>query len=239
MCHSKREHLCENLLVMGGAVEGAMQEKLLVPIENILPVPDDFDLMYAPFVETAAFARHVTNGLKDRSVALIGTGTIGLLELQYCARQNDRVVCVDIHEEQLNLAKQFGANAVFNIEGPAATTEVTGRIGTASMDTVIDNVCSKATLGMACSLLSNGGELILVGIPGGTIELGTEILFRELRVSPRFLYRRQEFASALGDILAGTIRYRELLSRAFPMHEAAEAFEYKLKTNAIKVVLTK
>jgi threonine dehydrogenase-like Zn-dependent dehydrogenase len=236
-CRSGREHLCENLEVMGGAIDGAMQEKMLVPASNILPVPEDFDLTYAPLVETAAFARHVVTGITHTNVVIIGSGTIGLLEQQYCTLQNNRVICLDIHDEPLALSKRLGAEAAFNLSKDDATGGVKEYLGAAPLDTVIDNVCSTGSLSVACSLLAKGGTIVLVGIPGEHIELGSEILFRELTVSPRFLYRRQEFAAALDDVVNGRIRYRELVTRVFPLSEAKEAFEYKMNNTAIKVIL--
>ena len=91
-CRCSLEHLCENMKVFGGAIDGGLQEEMLVPLENIIPLEDSFDLTYGPLIEPAAFAFHVVDQTHSSNVLIIGMGSIGLLVQQVCKLQKN--ICV-------------------------------------------------------------------------------------------------------------------------------------------------
>jgi threonine dehydrogenase-like Zn-dependent dehydrogenase len=237
-CRNGAEHLCENLVVLGGAVDGGMQEEIVLSPQNIVPLPDSFDLDYASLIEPTAFARHVTEGLSDSKVMIIGLGTIGLLCLQWGRDQRNHIAALDIAPSSLALAERFSADLVLDIRDDDRMAKIHNWQEGKAIDAVIDCVCNRETLQLSAAMLKPGGRLLLVGIPAESFPLPQMALFKEIRCEPKFMYRRADFQAAVEALLQDRISYKPLLSKRFPLSQAKEAFEYKLNESAIKVVLT-
>jgi len=236
-CRKSMEHLCEKMKVFGGAIDGGMQEELLVPLESIIPLEDSFDLTYGPLIEPTAFAFHVVNQTHSSNVVVIGLGTIGLLVQQVCKLNKNRVISLDVEDYPMTLSRQLGSDLVLSIKDSDRKEKIEDFLKDEKVDVVFDNVCTPSTLDFATSIVKNHGRVVLVGIPSANIELDKSLMNRELQIIFKWLYRRKDFNEAVDHILNSTIQYKPLLSKIFPLRDARDAFEYKLNNPVIKVVL--
>jgi 2-desacetyl-2-hydroxyethyl bacteriochlorophyllide A dehydrogenase len=243
-CKSGKEYLCENLGVIGGELEGAMKEEIAVPLENIVPLPDSFDLAYSSLIEPATVAVHsvsglVRNGVRKSTVLVIGLGTIGLLIQQVCALYGNTVIAMDVQDHSLEISKKLGADLTVNAKKEDPVKKISAYLGEKKLDVVFDDVNTKVTLNMAVGILKKQGEIIMVGIPPKNFEVNViDILCKEIHVMGSYLYTDQEFRTAAGLVTGGKLNVKLLLSKSFPFERAAEAYEYKLTVPSIKVALS-
>lgn len=86
LCTSGRDNLCAEVRYLGSAatvphIEGALQEFLVMPVANLLPLPDSVSLRSAALLEPLAVALHAVRrtDVAGRSVLITGGGAIGQL----------------------------------------------------------------------------------------------------------------------------------------------------------------
>jgi len=86
-CISGRTNLCADRELIGMRLAGAFAEHVVVPERNLLPMPDDMDIVKASLTEPAAVSLHsvvVAERVLHRPVSecralVIGAGAIGAL----------------------------------------------------------------------------------------------------------------------------------------------------------------
>lgn len=123
----------------------------------------------------------VVNGLDtlrllpaDR-VAVVGCGFMGLMFVQALSHSLcDRIVALDIEDEKLALAKQFGATDIANTKAPNFD-RLTKRFRALGIDKVIDCTGSQRGLEISTEIVRGGGLISLSGWIRGTGKFpGTE-----------------------------------------------------------------
>ena len=132
-----------NLRVFGAHLDGALAERLVVPVRNLHPV-GDLSPELAAFVEPVSIGMHMVerSGLVagDRAV-VFGAGPIGQAVLLAAGDRGARLLAVDVVPGRLERARQNGAESVVDAsaedvaaaiaiwtdgEGPTAVFEATG-----------------------------------------------------------------------------------------------------------------
>jgi len=100
------------------------------------------------------------------SVAVIGTGGVGLNIIQGAVLANaTTIIAIDILDNKLDIAKEFGATHVINSskEDPAVKVmEITGGIGA---DYSFEAIGKSQTVATAFKLIRRGGTTVTCGIP--------------------------------------------------------------------------
>lgn len=232
-CRQGLDYLCEkNDLIR------AMAERVAVPARNLVLLPPDFDLTYAPLIEPAAVAFHASRSVPDGNVLVIGLGTVGLFAVQTLQKGNRRVVAADISEYALDMGRRLGLRHVIDLRQPDAHERIRAAFDGEPVDTALDFVGSPQSLALAGETLKKQGSLHVVGAAGDrmTLDSRTAIL-KELRLQFFCIYSREDFAETARQFAAGEIDYRPLLSATFPLHEAEKAFQYKETVPSTKIVL--
>ncbi|MEM1572307.1 MAG: zinc-binding dehydrogenase [Pyrobaculum sp.] len=97
------------------------------------------------------------------TVAVVGTGGVGLATVQVARAVGARVIAVGRNPEKLKLAKNHGAEVVDVREGDPvkAVRDLTGGRGA---DVVIEAVGSEETVDMSVEMAAAGGRVVLVGL---------------------------------------------------------------------------
>ncbi len=238
-CANSLEHLCEDQAVIGGLVDGAMQERITVPMKNVVALDEAFDMLYAPMIEPTAVAIHCAEKAKNRNILIIGLGTIGLMTQQICKLNNNRILTTDIVDHSLRLSEELNCDYSFNFNNGNRVEEIKSFLGKEKVDCIIDTVCSEETLFFACSMVRKGGEVHIVGIPPKNFIVDVvNILFNEISIRGFSLYSDSEFLLAAEYVSNKTVKTDLLVSKVFPLRNAQEAFEHKHNCKeAVKVIL--
>src|SRR3954470_16039901 len=122
-CRRGEINLCENRRVLGVSCgeyrrHGAFAEFVAVPQRILYRLPDDLTFEQAAMVEAVSIAVHAVERTPltlNASVAVIGTGMIGLLVVQVLrARGCGQIIAIDLDDGKLKLAGRFGATHTLN-----------------------------------------------------------------------------------------------------------------------------
>ncbi|MDF1668796.1 MAG: Zn-dependent alcohol dehydrogenase [Roseovarius sp.] len=149
---------------------GAFAEKVVVDQSQLVKTPDDMPLdaasLLACGVITGVGAVVNAAGLRaGQDVVVIGAGGVGLNAIQGARIAGARrIVAVDMSEEKLDVARQFGAT-----DGVLATGDKPWRAAKAAMgrgaDAVLVTVGAAQAYDIAPRYLAGGGKVIMVGMP--------------------------------------------------------------------------
>ena len=159
-CRAGRTNICVRVHNMGlhGDYPGAASTYFAVPAKQLTHVPDALPLRHAPLVEPAVTVMHALERVRcrfDDRVAVIGTGTLGLIAVQAVRLIGATVDAIGVEEHGLDAARRLGARALRPDEADAdAYTVVLEVSGAAEAAASVPR------------LLEPGGRAGLIGVPG-------------------------------------------------------------------------
>lgn len=198
----------------------------------------------ALFTDPAIFALGAIHDAQVKvgdKVAIFGMGAIGLLAVQI-ARLNgaEAVYAVDMMDNRLALARQFGADAAFNPERCDPALEIKNLTEKLGVDVAVDISGSYAALNAAIRVIRQCGLVVSTSYYGGTpqLELGAEWhhnrpTFRSSmpvwgnahRCHPLWDQKRLE-ATALRLLETGKLNTDAMIGKRFRYGEAVEAYRF-------------
>ncbi len=205
-------------------------------------VPDDLSDEAAVLVEPTACAVHAASVVPDAGTghltAIIGAGTLGLLTLAAlrASGHSHTILATAKHPEQRTWAKELGADRV--VEPGALDRAVRSetrslRFGsqlTGGAHTVVDCVGSEASIAQALRVVSPGGTIVMVGMPGVTTVDLTSLWHREVTLVGCYAYTSPDFATAFD--LVRSARLERLLSATYTLDRYTEAIEHAANAGA-------
>ncbi len=161
--------------VLAAMLCGAFAEEVVVDQSQVVAVPKDLDWTVASLlacgVITGVGAVTNTSSIDDTStVVVVGAGGVGLNAIQGAAIVGAPVIiAVDLAEEKLDIARNFGATHVATPENARdMIREATGRKGVSH---AIVSVGSSKAISAALRYIEMGGELVIVGMPASNQEI--------------------------------------------------------------------
>jgi S-(hydroxymethyl)glutathione dehydrogenase/alcohol dehydrogenase len=227
-------HECEGARVTQGLRTAGFAERALVHESQIVPIPRDVPLESAALIGCGVVTGvgAVLNNARLRAgstLGVIGTGGVGLNAVQGGVLAAARtIVAVDLDEERLRAAREFGATDTLDAgreDLASAVGELTDGHG---LDTVVVTAGSAPSVEQALTLVGDAGAVVLVGLPAGataTIHPET-IADRGLRIlgSKVGAVRPHVDIPALVALYRqGRLKLDELISARFSLAEINEA----------------
>ena len=231
MCREGKYNLCENRTWLWGAYAEYIKVPKPIVELNAQKVPEHLSFEEAAVAEPLACVLHGADrtGFRGGTVAIIGSGPIGLLHLQVALlRGADMVVVCDLSEERLRYAERLGASAVVNVreEDPVeAVRKLTGGLG---VDLAIEAVGTPATWVQAFKMAKKGGVVLEFGgcPPGAEVCFeAAPIHYGEVSVVGSFHASPRDFERALRLIASGDVRVKPLITDRLPLERIREAFK--------------
>ena len=183
-CKVGNENLCDAPRSMGVFQDGGYSDYALIPNSKYLAKLDGVDPDAATSLAcsglTAYNAVKKANTNTPEFLVIIGAGGLGLMAIQIAkAITKSKIVCIDNDDKKFDTAKKMGADYVVN-------TNVVGSISSGSgspidkiisicngkgADSVIDFVNAPQTVKVGLGVLRKRGNLVLVGLFGGSLEI--------------------------------------------------------------------
>ncbi len=236
-CLAGRPNICENLRFFGCAHDqGGMAGWFTIDARRLHVVPDELDWRTAALIEplsTPVHAIGLAGGVRDKAVAILGAGTIGLLMMR-AARAGGarRIVMTARSPTNRDRALRFGADAAVE---PGAVTAALGE----SADVVFDCVAEQSTTDEAIALAGKGGTVVVVGVPPGEVTIPLHIIQdTQIRIQGSATYLPEDYAGAIDLLRAGAVTADEFVTAVHPLDDAAAAFRDAESGRHIKVLLT-
>lgn len=171
-------------MTRGCGYDGGLAEFLLVPRAEVISIGDGDPVLYAPLTDAAVTAYHAIRTAVGRlkpgtTAALIGIGGLGSYGVQFVrVLTAARIFAIDNIESRLQAAKKLGADeaVLFEGDGAAASAQVSSLTSGRGVDVIVDFVGSADTLKLAAKISRPQGRIVLVGMQGGTLEVGWGLL---------------------------------------------------------------
>jgi NADPH:quinone reductase-like Zn-dependent oxidoreductase len=177
-CLTGRHSLCPEYRLLGEHINGTAAEYVVVPAENVLPIPDP-PAPHPPlsWPEAAAFglvgltAWHMLAArahLEAGETVLIwgvGGGVSGMA-LQIAKLTGARVIATSSSEPKLEWARKHGADLVLNHDTEDVVKRVREFTEKRGVDVIVENV-GEATWERSLRVLGRGGRLVTCGATTG------------------------------------------------------------------------
>lgn len=250
-CQSGRPNLCETPTTLRGPNEpglrrgdtpvgalaqiGGFADYALTPAAGLIKVPANVGLDIAALIGcsvTTGYGAVANTAAVEpgATVAVIGAGGVGLNIIHTAALVGaQRIIAVDLVEEKLDIAKEFGAtDAVYAGRGDAVQQvhELTGD----GVDYAFEAIGLKQTARQAYDMIRRGGTAVIVGMvpPEDTIDV-PGLIWRDEKTLKGSFYGSARFHVDMPRILSlyqqGKLDLDRLLTRRFPLEQINEAFD--------------
>ncbi|MGA2528410.1 MAG: alcohol dehydrogenase catalytic domain-containing protein [Acidimicrobiales bacterium] len=228
-CRTGRDNLCENLQFFGcGYKEGGMADVFSAPAARLHKIPKDFTDYQAALIEplaTPVHAMRLAGDLTGAKVAILGSGTIGLLALTAARRAGAAtIVSTDPLASKRELALALGADAVIDAGRDDLAKAVRGELGE-SADFVFDCVAYEATLAQAIEMAVKGGTVVVLGGARKSASVDLPVIQEfQVRIQGAATYRWEDFDDATAIIGGDAFDANRFITATFPLSSAAAAF---------------
>jgi len=244
-CTAGAINRCRNRRFYGGNTHGAMAERMVVPVSNLLPLPDALSFAQGTLTEPLAVSRHAVKQAGDltgKAVLIAGCGPIGLLTLIAAKRAGaSQVILTDVIPKRRDVALRLGADAALD---PAAADwrDQLGAVvqsARAEVDAAFDAVGIPPTFQQALDAARPGGIVVAIGgwrsVP---LNLGP-VVAREIQIRGTFNFTPQEFDEARCLLSERRFDPDCLITDSYPLADGAQVFAALAQSQAanIKVVL--
>ena len=247
-CRAGRENTCRRMQFFGNPNEypGCMQEEIVLPPENVVPLPPSVGLDEAFLLEPlciGVYAVVQSRICENAAAAIVGAGPIGLSVLIALSEVNPaKVYATDPVAPRRKAAETLGATTALDpylLEKGAAERIIEKSKG--GVDVAYECAGTQESIDDAVRMLKPGGMLMLIGIPEEEDRISfdhshmrrSEITIINVRrqngMTPRtvaLLERRRDVKDAL-------------ITHHFKPEQANEAFElvHARRDGVIKAVL--
>jgi threonine dehydrogenase-like Zn-dependent dehydrogenase len=207
--------------------DGALAERVAVPLRCLVEVPDSLPDDRAVFAEPVAAALHVLDDATDPGpVAVLGDGKLGLL-IALALRSADReVVVVGHHEEKLAIARASGATGVLERDVDATPRRV---------PTVVEATGSAGGLETALRLVRPRGTVILKTTVAGQTAIDlSPVVVNEVRVMGS---RCGDMRRAVHVLASGRLDPSPLVVARYALEDAEAALVHAARKGTLKVLV--
>lgn len=227
---------------------GGFAELIRVPalhVEHTLqPLPDDMPDQRAVFMEPLACCLRALDRvtlLEGDAALIIGVGAVGLLFAPLLADRSVTTFAVDVREERLDLAVQWGAVRGFLASDADCATALHKQTDGRGVDLVLLTVLTRTTLDLAMAAVRDGGVILLFGAkPETMLPLnGWEVWRRELNIVSSYSATPDLLPRALAILRRPGYTLENTISHVLPLSKGAVAFRIAHKGLASKVVITR
>lgn len=228
LCRRGKQNLCPSGGLLGRDYDGVFREYLVLPERNVFKLPNSIDLKIAPLVQplsTIIHAQKMIDITPGDVVAVIGTGTTGLMHVQLAKARGARVIGIERDPFRMKMAKEVGADEVI-FSNERAKDEVMRITDNQGVDAVIEAVGLPETFVLGCNIVKPGKPVLMFGISSKPLPTpGYDLYFKEIRVIGTRSSVASDFLDAIKMVNAGKIKLEYLVSSTVKFDESAGVFE--------------
>lgn len=207
-CWDGWETLCLSQKNTGYAVNGCYAEYVLADPNYVGLLPKNLSFADAAAILCAGVT--VYKGIKETNtkpgdwVAIAGVGGLGHMAVQYAKAMGLKVIAIDVHDEQLKLAKHLNADIVINAATEDPVARVQKEVGGAHG--VLVTAVSTSSFAQAVAMLRRKGTVSLVGLPPGDFKLSIfDIVLNRKTVRGSIVGTRLDLEEALAFAADGKV----------------------------------
>lgn len=230
--------------VLGEQRRGGAAEYIAVPVENLAPMPEslDFPTAAAPLLVTLAAWRMLIHRAKLRigeTVLVVGAGGgVNSMAIQIAKLAGATVYVVAGNAEKGAMARELGADVIFDRSKVDWGREVTALTKKRGVDVVVDNV-GKATINTSMKVVRRGGRIVIIGNTSGPhADIDIRYIFgKQISLIGSTMGSHQDFQEITKLLWSGKLK--PVIDRVMDLSKGREAYELLVQGEHFgKIVLT-
>jgi len=228
-CKVKNENLCDAPKSMGVFQDGGYSDYALIPSFKYLAKLDGVDPDAATSLAcsglTAYTAIKKANQNSPEFLVIVGAGGLGLMGVQIAkAITKAKIICVDLDDQKLDIAKEMGAHYTINSKDPETSQKIMSICNDKGADSVVDFVNAPPTVKLGFAILRKRGNLVLVGLFGGSLELSlVTIPLKSLTIQGAYTGNYDDMVELLALARKGILN--PVISKRYSLDDANTALE--------------
>ncbi len=229
-CRAGWSQLCRSgIVVYGMTGHGAHAAYMKAPARTLVPLPDTLSFEEGAAISCGTGTAYGALKRLDVSgrdtLAVFGQGPVGLSATLLGAAMGARVIAVDIADERLKLARDFGADAVINAKATdpvAALRELTAGEGVeASMDCTGNPDARVAAVRAAATW----GRVAFVGEGNTTtFDISQDMIRKQLTIHASWTFSSVGQDECARFVVRRKIPLARLITHRFTLEQADEAY---------------
>lgn len=229
-CSQGRNNCCESLKCLGVQTTGSMSEFFSHPIKQLIKVPQDMDWESLAVVEPFVIALHAIHRCELKTgehIVIIGAGAIGMLVGMAAKAYGGIPIMVDVVDERLQMAKNFGIDLTVNPRKSDDVEEIKRLTNGRMAECVVE--ASGSTIGVRNTLeyAAATGRIALTGWPNKEVELPTSVITRkELEIRGSRTGISSEFKEAIDLIYSRRVDATKIISKVITFEELPESIKH-------------
>ncbi len=229
-CLSGRDNLCPEYAILGEHRWGGYAEYIVVPEQNVLPMPENLDFPEAAavpltFLTAWQMVRDKLNIVPGETLLVMAAGSgVSTAAIQIAKLCDVRVIATASSNAKLEKAQDLGADEVVNYSDPGWHRTVRKLTGGRGVDAVVDHT-GAAYWESVIKATSNGGRICIVGASSG-YEANTplaHVFYRQLTIYGSTMGSKSRMYPILRLVSQG--RLKPIVDRILPLEQAAEGHQ--------------
>lgn len=234
--------------ILGNTIDGTQAEYVRIPHADtsLYRLPDGIDeeaLVMLSDILPTGFECGVLNGkvAPGSTVAIVGAGPIGLAALLTAQFYSPaEIIMIDLDDNRLGIARQFGATQTINSGDGKAAETVLAATGGRGVDTAIEAVGVPATFLLCQDIVAPGGTIANVGVHGHKVDLHLERLWSQNIAITTRLVDTVTTPMLLKTVQSRKIDPKRLITHRFTLDKILDAYDTfgrAAETQALKVII--
>lgn len=235
--------------ILGHLIDGTQAEYVRIPYadNSLYHIPDGIDeeaLVMLSDILPTGYECGVLNGQVKPAdtVAIVGAGPVGLAALltsKFYAPAE--LIMIDVDDNRLEVAQQFGATQLVNSRDGTAVEGVMKLTDNRGVDVAIEAVGIPATFDICQAIVTAGGHIANVGVHGKSVDLHLERLWSHNITLTTGLVDTYTTPKLLKMVQSGRVEPKRLITHHFRLDaimDAYNTFSNAARERALKVILT-
>lgn len=247
-CREGRDGICSKAMVLGMHRDGAFAQYLLIPVRNLVRIPDGISFHQAAIMADAVATpfHAVTKRGQVRpgeTVAVFGCGGLGMNAIQICKLAGaGRIIAVDVSDIALERALKVGADTGVSARSEKAYREVISANGGQGVDVALEFVGVNAAIDQAVRSLRRGGRAVIVGIGPERINIipPFSFVYNDLSLIGSFGSDLADLERLMVIAAAGKLDLNQSISSIIPLHQVNQGISDlgKKVGNPVRIVVS-
>jgi alcohol dehydrogenase len=234
--------------ILGNTIDGTQAEFVRIPFADtglyaIPPGADEDEMVMLSDILPTGYECGVLNGAvaPGDTVAIVGAGPVGLSALLTTQFYSPgQLIVIDLDENRLEVAKQFGATAVVNSTDGKAVEKILALTAGNGVDVAIEAVGMPATFDICQHIVAAGGRIANIGVHGSSVTLHLEKLWSQNITLTTRLVDAVSTPLLLKTVIAGRLRPKSLVTHHFKLADIMQAYDtfgHAGRERALKVIV--
>lgn len=246
-CKSGRYWMCQPHAIFGfqPGNNGGMAEYVRYPKTAVISkIPEEMPLEKALLIEPYGCSKHAVDRAQIHNedvVVISGAGTLGLGMITYARMQNPaKLIVLDMIDNRLEKAKEFGADIVMNPGKEDVTAKVLELTDGYGCDIYIEATGHPSSVQQGLNMVRKLGRFVEFSVFGEPATVDWSIIGdkKELDILGSHL-SPYCYPFVIENILKGNLKTDGIVSKTFAIEEWEQAFEYASgKYGDFKVAIT-